>query len=208
MKIKHKNPVVVTFACILVLAGAAMVIAGISMKMYGNHMTKKRITEFKNQMKDIGKSDKEINNTKTNDSSSTTSQKQTNENAIALINIPKISLTAPVCEGVDMDTLKYSIGHFKETPLPGKVGNCCLAGHRSYTYSELFNRLDEVSTGDLVIVQTKDKEYKYKIYDIKVVKPEDTWVLNNTKDSEITLITCTPIRVGTHRLVLKGKLQD
>lgn len=183
----------------LLVLGLGIIITGISMKLYAKYREGKLVSQFQNEMKDIGKV-KNTNNGKSN-------KKTGLENgAIALIEIPKIDLNAPVCEGIDMDTLRFAVGHFKDTALPGQKGNCCLAGHRSYTYSELFNRLDEVNVNDYVILKTKNSEYKYKIYDKKVVKPEAVEVLKATTDEEITLVTCTPIRVGTHRLILKGKL--
>lgn len=127
-------------------------------------------------------------------------------NTLGILIIPKINLKVSVSEGVDLETLKYAVGHFKGSAMPGEKGNFCVAGHRSYTYSEFFNRLDEVQPGDYVIVRTKNGEFKYKIFQKEVVKPTEVSVLNATKDSTITLITCTPIHIATHRLVLKGIL--
>lgn len=128
--------------------------------------------------------------------------------AIGIMTIPKIDLKVAIGEGVDNGTLKYAVGHFQGTAMPGEKGNFCVAGHRSYTYSEYFNRLDELKEGDHIIVKTKKGEVTYKIYEKKVVEPTEVSVLNSTKDATITLVTCTPIRVATHRLIIKGKLQQ
>ena len=88
--------------------------------------------------------------------------------------------------------------------MPGQKGNFCVIGHRSYTYGEFFNRLDEIEENDEIIVEYNGKEFKYKVTEIKVVKPEEVSVLNQSEEEEITLITCTPIRVGSHRLIIKG----
>jgi len=130
------------------------------------------------------------------------------EGAIGIISIPKIDLNVALSEGVDVSILKYAVGHFEGTPMPGEKGNFCVAGHRSYTYNQYFNRLDELGLGDVIIVTTKDGEFKYKVYESKVVKPEDVSVLDNTYGEEITLVTCTPIRVATHRLIVKGKIVE
>ena len=106
-----------------------------------------------------------------------------------------------------MDTLKYAVGHYPESALPGNKGNCSIAGHRSYTYSEYFNRLDEVKLNDEIIIRTTRGEFKYKVNDIKVVLPTEVSVLDNTPDATLTLITCTPVRVATHRLIIKAKLE-
>lgn len=125
---------------------------------------------------------------------------------IGIINIPKIELEVAVCEGIDDKILKYAIGHFEETSLPGEPGNFAVIGHRNYTFGEYFNRLDELENGDLVTIEYGAKTYSYKITDKFVVEPEELWVLDPTKDPTITLITCTPKRVATHRLIVKGIL--
>lgn len=129
-------------------------------------------------------------------------------NTIGIITIPKIDLKAAIGEGVDGETLKYAVGHFIGTPLPNEKGNFCIAGHRSYTYGEFFNRLDELEIGDKIIVETNAGKYEYYVYEKKVVEPTEVSVLDNTKAATITLVTCTPIRIATHRLIIKGKLQE
>jgi sortase A len=126
--------------------------------------------------------------------------------AIGIMKIPKIDLKVAIGEGVDNETLKFAVGHFEGTAMAGEKGNFCVAGHRSYTYSEYFNRLDEVKNGDEIIVQTKKGEFKYKVYEIKVVEPSEVSVLDATKDATLTLVTCTPVRVATHRLIVKARL--
>lgn len=125
---------------------------------------------------------------------------------IGILIIPKIDLEVTIGEGTDMDTLRYAVGHFKDTAMPGENGNFALAGHRSYTYGQYFNRLDEVKIGDTIIVKTINGTYKYKVYNTKVVLPEQVDVLNATKTPTMTLITCTPIRIATHRLIISAKL--
>jgi sortase A len=126
---------------------------------------------------------------------------------IGIIKIPKIDLKVAVGEGIENKTLKYAVGHFEGTAMPGEKGNFAVAGHRSYTYSEYFNRLDELDIGDDIIVKTNKGEFTYKVYEKKVVEPTEVSVLDKTKEPTITLVTCTPIRVATHRLIVKGKLQ-
>ncbi|NLM35957.1 MAG: class D sortase [Clostridiales bacterium] len=135
------------------------------------------------------------------------SRPATNSKAIAMLEIPKIDLLVPVVEGTDPEDIKYAVGHFKNTDMPGTTGNFAVAGHRSYTYNEYFNRLDELEKGDTIKVKTKDgKQYTYEVFEKLVVLPEETSVLMSTKEPIITLVTCTPIRKATHRLIVKGKL--
>lgn len=128
------------------------------------------------------------------------------KNIIGILSIPKIDLNVTMAQGIDNETLKYSVGHFEESAMPGEVGNCCLVGHRSYTYGEYFNRLDEIEVGDTLLVKTDNNIYTYKVNEIKIVEPEEVSVLDQHDKKEITLITCTPIRIATHRLIVKGNL--
>lgn len=129
------------------------------------------------------------------------------DGTVGILVIPKIDLKVAIGEGTDLKTLKYAVGHFKNTAMPGQKGNFCLAGHRSYTFGEYFNRLGEIKIGDEITVKTISGDFKYKVYDIKVVLPEETDVLNSTEDATMTLVTCTPIRVATHRLIIKAKME-
>ncbi|CAB1262427.1 Sortase [Clostridiaceae bacterium BL-3] len=131
-----------------------------------------------------------------------------NYGTVGILIIPKIDLKVAVGEGTDMNTLRYAVGHFKGTAMPGEKGNFVLAGHRSYTFGQYFNRLDELTTGDEIRVKTVKGSYKYKVYNTKVVLPDEVNVLNPTKDATMTLITCTPIRVATHRLVISARLDN
>lgn len=68
------------------------------------------------------------------------------------------------------------------------------------------NRLDEIEVGDDIYVERADHTYRYVVTEKFVVEPADTRVLDATSDAQIILITCTPIRVATHRLIVKGVL--
>lgn len=128
---------------------------------------------------------------------------------LGIIKIDKIKIKYPIVEGVKPSNLSKAIGHIPGTAGLGQPGNCALAGHRNYTFGRYFNRLDEVNTGDIISITTKKAEYKYKVYEKLVVKPEDVSVIKGGKDDTIlTLITCTPIYVATHRLILHARLQD
>lgn len=187
---------------LMIIIGAAIIISALSMRYQASKTQKVMIEDF---MKNIQKVDEQLG---TNESIGVTDKKPSDnkQGTIGIISIPKIELNVALSEGVDVDTLKYAVGHFTGTPMPGNKGNFCVAGHRSYAYNEYFNRLDELGIGDKIKVTTMDGEFTYEVYEIKVVKPEQTSVLDNTENSEITLVTCTPIRVATHRLIVKGRM--
>jgi len=128
------------------------------------------------------------------------------EKPIGILSIPQIDLETAVLEGVNQDTLRFAVGHYEDTPLPSEGGNFCIVGHRSYSYGAFFNRLDEVESGDTIYMEVEGETFCYLVQEIFVVEPEDTWVLNNSEETMITLITCTPIRIGTKRLIIKAIL--
>ena len=127
---------------------------------------------------------------------------------VGILTIPGIDVRVAIGEGVDKKTLKYAVGHFKGTALPGETGNCCITGHRSYAWGEFFNRLGEMKKGDAVIAEYAGETFTYTVSSIFVVNPEDVWVLDAEDGSEMTLITCTPIRVATQRLIIRCDLTE
>jgi sortase A len=192
-----------TIGIIMIFLGISLIITTtfIKYKVYKNQQV--MINDFENTISDIDKGRED------SESEMKTLGSIDKENGVVgIITIPKIELKAAIGEGIDTETLKYAVGHFTGTPLPEGKGNFCIAGHRSYTYGEFFNRLDELEVGDEIIIQTNVSQYKYCVYEKKVVEPNEISVLDNTNSSIITLVTCTPIRVATHRLIVKGKLQE
>ncbi|WP_226643590.1 class D sortase [Mesobacillus subterraneus] len=141
----------------------------------------------------------------TNDSSKENS-KPNNTGMLGVIEIDKIDLRLPILYGASERNLDVASGLLNGTSLPGTPGNSAIAAHRSRSYGRMFNRLDEISYGDVVTVKSQNRTYQYKVYETQVVKPQDVSVLNGSKDENtLTLITCTPIDTATHRLIVKAK---
>ncbi|WP_050742264.1 class D sortase [Symbiobacterium thermophilum] len=126
---------------------------------------------------------------------------------IGILTIPKIDLTVAIAEGTDDRTLRHAVGHFAETAGPGEPGNFALVGHRGHIYGPFFLRLDQVEVGDPILVRSGGATYVYRASEIFVVEPDETWVLDPTEQAQITLITCTPKWINTHRLVVRGVLE-
>ena len=118
------------------------------------------------------------------------------------LRIPAIESENPVREGVSKGVLADSLGHEPDTAYIGEQGNCVIAGHRNYTFGKYFNRLNEVKVGDLIYVDTRTGTKEYSVTEIKVVEPTEVSVLDDTGVEQLTLYTCTPIYVATHRLVI------
>ncbi|HBV66879.1 MAG TPA: class D sortase, partial [Clostridiales bacterium] len=86
-------------------------------------------------------------------------------------------------------------------------GNYVLLGHRNYVYGHFFRNLDRLEVGDDVIITKDGNKYTYVVYESFVVSPEEVWVLDKTKESIVTMITCTPIGTYTDRLIVRGQLK-
>lgn len=187
------------FGTILIAAGFTVMAAAVSMRLWADHKQKSMLDAFQTTLQTA--------DTSQASAAGAVASSDLDENMLGVIEIPKIGLTAAIGKDISTETLKYSVGHFEGTALPGEKGNCSIAGHRSYTYSEFFNRLDELAIGDEIIVKTAGGTFKYTVYDKFVVEPSRVEVLDETEDATLTLVTCTPVRVATHRLIVKAMLQ-
>ena len=108
--------------------------------------------------------------------------------------------------GATNKKLEYGPGYILGTSLPGTGGNFAVAGHRT-TYGAPFGNLDRVQIGETIIFQTNTNQYKYKIIEVKIVSPEDNYVLQNYGDDRITLTTCHPKFSAKQRLIVIGQLE-
>lgn len=137
---------------------------------------------------------------------------QESENGMAfwgILEIPSIGLTEAIAEGDSQTVMKNAIWHMTDTPFPsGFGGNCVLSGHRSVTYGKNFNRLDEVEVKDRIILNTANWIFTYRVYEILVVEPSDVSVVDDSEKPTLTLITCTPLGIASHRLILHCELQS
>lgn len=136
-------------------------------------------------------------------------KKSTQQTVLGIIQIKKIKVKAPIVEGVKSYNLSRAVGHIPGTAAIGQPGNCVLAGHRSYTFGKFFNRLDELAVGDEITITTKKEDLTYKVSNISVVTPDDVSVLQGRTDENIiTLVTCTPVYVASHRLIVNAELEN
>lgn len=133
------------------------------------------------------------------------------EDVIGVISIPQIDALHPIYEGTSEAVLQKGIGHIKmSSALTGGTGtHCLLAGHRGLPNAELFRRLGELEKGDLFYIEVKDKRHTYQVCNIRVVTPEETEGLGIWKDRDlVSLITCTPYGINTHRLIVTGERME
>lgn len=124
------------------------------------------------------------------------------------IEIPKIDVMLPIYHGADEQVLQNGVGHIQQTALPigGTRRNAVLSAHRGLPSAELFTHLDKMKIGDYFYIYVLDKTLAYKVVEIKTIKPTELESLNAYADEDrVTLLTCTPYAVNTHRLLVIGE---
>lgn len=125
--------------------------------------------------------------------------------------IPKIQLEDPIYHTVDDEVLQKGVGHLEETSLPigGPSSHCVLSGHTGLPSGKMFDDLDRLEVGDYFIIQVLGEDHAYRIYDIETVLPGETQSLVIQPDRDlVTLVTCTPYGVNTHRLLVHAERCD
>ena len=123
------------------------------------------------------------------------------------VDIPKISVYLPVQHGTDADTLERAVGHVVGTSLPvgGSSTHAVLSAHSGLASSKLFSDIDQLAVGDVFYIRVLGDTLVYEVDAIHTVLPTDTSLLQieDNKD-RVTLVTCTPFGVNTHRLLARG----
>ena len=124
------------------------------------------------------------------------------------IDIPKINILLPVYHGTSEEVLQSGIGHLKNTSLPvgGKSSHAVLSGHRGLGHAKMFTDLNRMEIGDVFYIKVLHYTFAYEVDQILTVEPQDTKALAIEKGKDyVTLVTCTPYAINTHRLLVRGK---
>ncbi|MBR6308216.1 MAG: class D sortase [Lachnospiraceae bacterium] len=197
--------------CIFIAAGLFIVVGSMYINFRQQAMKKSAIEEFydKITIKEVPlesiANDEAISETASEAASAGSTMAE--GDILYMLRIPSIDSENPVREGVSAGVLADSLGHEPGTAYIGECGNCVIAGHRNYSFGSFFNRLNEVEIGDTIYVDTATDSFAYIVKEIKVVEPEDLSVLEQTETETLTLYTCTPLYIATHRLVIVAQLK-
>ena len=127
---------------------------------------------------------------------------------MAYVDIPKINVYLPVQHGTDVDTLERAVGHVVGTSLPvgGSSTHAVLSAHSGMASSKLFSDIDQLTEGDVLYIHVLGEVLAYQVDNIATVLPTDTSLLQIEEGKEfVTLVTCTPFGVNTHRLLVRGQ---
>ena len=127
------------------------------------------------------------------------------------LEIPALDLTLPVRHGVETETLQRSVGHLEWSSLPvgGESTHCVLSGHRGLPSSELLTNIDQLGEGDLFYIHVLGERLTYRVDRVAVVVPGDFSLLGIEEGRDlVTLLTCTPYGINSHRLLVRGTRLD
>ena len=123
------------------------------------------------------------------------------------VSIPKIGVQLPIYHGTSEEVLEKGVGHIQQTALPigGEGRHSVLTGHRGLPTAMLFSRLDELAPGDKFFIRVLDETLAYEVREITTVLPYELEDLAAVQGEDlVTLVTCTPYGVNTHRLLVQG----
>ena len=127
--------------------------------------------------------------------------------AMCTIDIPKIGVYLPVRHGTGAETLERAVGHVVGTSLPvgGAGTHAVLSAHSGMASAKLFSDIDQLVKGDVFYIHVLGEVLAYEVDQIATVLPSDTSLLQIEDGQDlVTLVTCTPFGVNTHRLLARG----
>lgn len=131
----------------------------------------------------------------------------TDDGVMAYINIPKIDVNLPIYHGTDSEHMLKGVGHLVGTSFPvgGVDTHAVLLAHSGLSTAELFTNLADLKKGDLFYIHVLDDVLAYEVDKINVVKPDETNDLKIVPGQDyVTLVTCTPYGINSHRLLVRG----
>lgn len=127
--------------------------------------------------------------------------------AMGAVEIPKISVNLPIYHGSDSETLEKGAGHLRQTALPigGQKTHAVLTAHTGLPNAKMFDGLTSLVIGDKFYLHILGRTLAYQVDAINVVKPDEVELLNPIEgEDHVTLLTCTPYGVNSHRLLVRG----
>lgn len=130
-----------------------------------------------------------------------------NTGMMGYISINKIKVEIPIYHTTDKDVLNVAVGHLEGSSLPvgGKGSHSVLSAHRGLPSAKLFTDLNKIEIGDVFEITVLDKKLTYQVDQIRVVEPNDVTELRIKENEDyVTLMTCTPYGINSHRLLVRG----
>ena len=227
MKSKLKNgfPIIV-FSGLLVI-GILTILYPVISNAVNNQEQSQVILNYSNSSNNINKNDQlikeaeEYNSTLSNtaiiDSFSDSDESESDQyfnilntnsdGVMGYISIPKLDVKIPIYHGTSSEVLQKGVGHLASSSLPigGEGTHSVLAGHRGLPSARIFTDLNQLEVGDLFYIYILDEVLAYEVDQVVVRLPSEIEDLKKVEGEDyVTLVTCTPYAVNTHRLLVRG----
>lgn len=127
---------------------------------------------------------------------------------IGYITVPQLNIQLPVYCGTSEEVLNVAIGHLQGSSLPvgGESTHAVVVAHRGLPSAKLFSDLDKLVVGDEFTITILNETFTYQVDEINIVLPDETQKLNIIKgEDHVTLVTCTPYGINSHRLLVRAR---
>ena len=225
MKFIRKNWITIIFSAILVIGISLLLYPTVSdywnsfhqsraIASYAEAVSKVDKTDYKKMLEEARKYNKSLlsnndrwNPTKKQEKEYDSILDVTGTGIMAYIDIPSIKVSLPIYHGTNEGILQIAIGHIEGSSLPvgGKSTHCVISGHRGLPSAKLFTDLDKLTEGDTFEIRVLNETLTYEVDQILIVKPDDVTALGIEEDKDqVTLVTCTPYGINSHRLLVRG----
>ena len=129
------------------------------------------------------------------------------DEVMGIVEIPKIDISLPIFHTTSQEVLEKGAGHLEGSSLPvgGESTHAVITAHRGLPSAALFTDLDRLAEGDHFLIHVLDETLCYEVDQILTVEPDETDALAVEEGEDlVTLVTCTPYGVNTHRLMVRG----
>lgn len=186
-------------------------------KDYQTVVNSNQSTKFANMLKEASNYNKNLNASSILDAFSDPNIENSSEyldilnvnqnGTMGYISIPKIDVKIPIYHGTSTKVLQKGVGHLEGSSFPvgGNGTHAVLSAHRGLPSSKLFTDLDQMKKGDMFYIYILDQVFTYQVDQVLVIDPSNTEPLRIQEGKDyVTLVTCTPYAVNTHRLLVRG----
>ncbi|WP_035425356.1 class C sortase [Atopobium fossor] len=133
------------------------------------------------------------------------------DGVMATLHVPSIGVALPIYHGTSDEVLQKGVGHLERTSLPigGESSHSVLSGHTGLPTMQVFDKIDRLKEGDWFIIRVLGEDHAYKVTSVETVLPEQTESLTIVPGKDVvTLVTCTPYGVNSHRLLVHAERID
>lgn len=213
---KRQNPLKIIIPIVIILAGLAIAFYPIIGRLQNQIKANAVIDKYNQTISNMSSEDKQTLKDKADEYNRTGDSEYyvaiNPDGVLGYIEIPSIDVYLPIYDNTETDTLDGGVGHVVETSLPvgGNGTHCLLTGHSGLTTQKMFTDLTELSEGDKFYLHVLGETLCYEVYETEKVLPSEVKDnLEYDKDKDLcTLMTCVPIGVNTHRLLVHGQRVD